>query len=319
VRARRRILAGEDRSGLAHDNDHSPRNVYVQPSPHPRARICCRALMKLAEYQDLYSKLETAEDIDFLAENAGYDRELLLVIHTQRVVRDTTKRFYRVKDQVRRLAHQWRSGQSFVEIARNIAFPPTLTALMILEQQKVPRKQFWRYITDPTKVGDPKLRRELEEVARADIIYSPEGSAKQYERGRWGESKLFAWLDERAIEYRTEKDLRKQYEKTPDTLLKTPIEWDGSKKFWIESKATFGDPVEIRRHIRKQLLPYTDMFGDGLVVYWFGYTEDVDHRPPEGVTIADGSAFDEGGEISVAVPKLAPEVVTVRPASDRVP
>ncbi len=261
--------------------------------------------MKLAEYQELYNKLETPEDIDFLAENFGYDKELLLVIHTQRVVRDTTKRFYRVKDQARRMAHMWRTGQSFVEIAQRLRFPPTLAALMILEQQKVPRKQFWRYITDPTKLHDPKLRRELEEVARADIVYSPEGSAKQYERGRWGEAKLFKWLDERGIEYRTEKDLRREYDKTPDTLLKTPIEWDGSKKFWIESKATFGDPVEIRRHIKKQLQPYGDMFGDGLVVYWFGFVEDVDMHPPEGVTIVDGGAFEEAGEISLAVPKVA--------------
>lgn len=261
--------------------------------------------MKLAEYQDLYNRLETPEDIDFLAENLGYDKELLLVIHTQRIVRDTTKRFYRVKDQARRMAHMWRSGTSFVEIAQKFQFPPTLTALMILEQQKIPRKQFWRYITDPTKVHDPKLRQELEDVGRSDIIYSPEGSAKQYERGRWGEAKLFAWLDERGLEYRTEKDLRRQYEKTPDTLLKKPIEWNGSKKFWIESKATLGDPVEIRRHIKKQLLPYTDMFGDGLVVYWFGYVEDVEHHEPEGVGILDGTAFEDEGTISLAVPKVA--------------
>jgi len=261
--------------------------------------------MKLSEYQDLYNRLETPEDIDFLAENFGYDKELLLVVHTQRVVRDTTKRFYRVKEQAKRMAHQWRNGESFVDIASRMNFPATLTALMILEQQNVPRKQFWRNITDPTTVRDPKLRRELEEVSRADIIYSPEGSAKQYERGRWGESKLFKWLDERGIEYRTEKDLRKQYEKTPDTLLRTPIEWDGSKKFWIESKATFGDPVEIRRHIKKQLEPYVHMFGDGLVVYWFGYTDDVDHREPEGVTIADANPFEDQGEMSLAVPKLA--------------
>ena len=261
--------------------------------------------MKLSEYQDLYNRLETPEDIDFLAENFGYDKELLLVVYTQRVVRDTTKRFYRVKDQAKRMAHQWRTGMPFVEIAGRMNFPATLTALMILEQQNVSRKQFWRYITDPTTVRDPKLRRELEEVSRADIIYSPEGSAKQYERGRWGESKLFQWLDERAIEYRTEKDLRKQYDKTPDTLLRTPIEWDGSKKFWIESKATFGDPVEIRRHIKKQLEPYANMFGDGLVVYWFGYADDVDHREPEGVTIVDAAPFEEQGEMSLAVPKLA--------------
>lgn len=275
------------------------------PYLFPFQRDCVTLSMKLSQYQDLYRRLSTVEDIDFLAENFGYDKELLLVIHTQRIVRDTTKRFYRVKDQAKRMAHMWRTGTSFVDIARKLQFPPTLTALMILEQQKVPRKQFWRYISDPTKVGDPKLRRELEEVARADIIYSPEGSAKQYERGRWGEAKLFAWLNARGIEYRTEKDLRKQYDKTPDTLLKTPIEWDGAKKFWIESKATFGDPVEVRRHIKKQLEPYADLFGDGLVVYWFGYAEDVDHREPEGVTIVDAAPFEEPGAAQVTVPRAA--------------
>ncbi len=274
--------------------------------------------MKLAEYQDLYDKLETPEDIDFLAENFGYDKELLLVIHTQRVVRDTTKRFYRVKDQVRRMAHMWRTGTSLVEIARKMNFPSTLTALMILEAQHIPRKQFWRYITDPTKVGDPKLRRELEEVSRADIIYSPEGSARQYERGRWGEAKLFEWLDARGIEYRTEKDLRKQYEKTPDTLLKKPIEWNGTKKFWIESKATFGDPVEIRRHIKKQLDPYLGMFGDGIVVYWFGYADDVDHREPEGVTIVDATPFETEGAAPVTIPKETPAAASAPPTVRRV-
>lgn len=260
--------------------------------------------MKHKEYLELFDKLETAEDIDFLAENFGYDKEMLLVIHTQRVVRDTTKRFYRVKDKARQMAHQWRSGRSFVDIASKYRFPPTLTALMILEQQKVPRKQFWRYLSDPTKVKDRKLGQQLEEVARKDIIYSPEGSAKQYERGKWGEAKLQKWLDERGLEYRTEKDLRQNYEKTPDSLLKEPITWNGSKVIWIESKATVGDPYEIRRHIKKQLRPYTELFGDGLVVYWFGFVEDYDHKVPEGVTLLDGTAFEEGGEFSLAVPKV---------------
>ena len=74
--------------------------------------------MKLQEYQDLYQRLSTPEDIDFLAENFGYDKELLLVIYTQRIVRDTTKRFYRVKAQARRLAFEWQHGASLLQIAR---------------------------------------------------------------------------------------------------------------------------------------------------------------------------------------------------------
>src|SRR5437667_192861 len=152
--------------------------------------------MKLSEYQDLYRRLSTAEDIDFLAENFGHDKELLLVIYTQRVVRETTKKFYRVK------AHA------------------------------------------------------------------------------------------RSLQYETEKDLRAKYDKTPDILLHKPIEMNGSRKYWIESKATFGDPYEIRRHLRKQLQPYSDMFGDGAVVYWFGHVDDQKYELPEGVDIVSPTFFE---------------------------
>ncbi len=155
--------------------------------------------MKLSEYLDLYGKLATAEDIDFLAENFGYDKELLLVIYTQRIVRDTTKKFYRVKAQARRLAFMWQNGMSLVEIARRFEFPAILTSLMVLEQRKVSRKQFWKMINNLESVRDRRLRKELEEVVRADIVYSPEGSARQYARGRWGEAKLHAWLDSRGL------------------------------------------------------------------------------------------------------------------------
>ena len=248
--------------------------------------------MKLVEYQDLYAKLSTAEDIDFLAENFGHDKELLLVIYTQRIVRETTKKFYRVKAQARRLAFMWQNGSSLLEIARKFEFPPILTALMVLEQRKISRKQFWKMINDLDSVKDRRLRQELADVNCADIVYSTQGSARQYARGRWGEAKLHTWLDARSLQYETEKDLRSKYDKTPDILLHKPIEMNGSRKYWIESKATFGDPYEIRRHLRKQLQPYSDMFGDGAVVYWFGHVDDQKYDLPEGVDIVSPTFFE---------------------------
>jgi hypothetical protein len=248
--------------------------------------------MKLGEYQDLYRKLGTPQDIDFLAENLGYDKELLLVIYTQRVVRDTTKKFYRVKAQARRLAFMWQNGTSLLEIARRFEFPPILASLMVLEQRKISRKNFWKMINDLGAVKDRRLRHELEEVNAADIVYSPTGSDRQYARGRWGEAKLHTWLDAQGLQYETEKDLRAKYDKTPDILLHKPIEMNGTRKYWIESKATLGDPYEVRRHIRKQLQPYSDLFGDGAVVYWFGYVDDVPYDLPEGVDIVGPTFFE---------------------------
>ncbi|MGQ0797780.1 MAG: TPD domain-containing protein [Methanobacteriota archaeon] len=248
--------------------------------------------MKLSEYQDLYQKLGTPEDIDFLAENLGYDKELLLVIYTQRIVRDTTRKFYRVKAQARRLAWMWQNGVPLVDIARKFDFPPILAALMILEQRKISRKQFWKMIGDMESIKDRRLRTELRDACRADLVYSPEGTARQYARGRWGEAKLHRWLSERELKYETEKELRAKYDKTPDILLHKPVDVNGSKKYWIESKATFGDPYEIRRHIKKQLTPYSEMFGDGVVVYWFGFVNDQTYGLPVGVDILDATFFE---------------------------
>ncbi len=258
--------------------------------------------MKLSQYQDLYRRLATAEDIDFLAENFGYDKELLLVIYTQRVVRDTTKKFYRVKAQAKRLAFLWQNGESLVSIARKFEFPPILGSLMILEQRKIPRKQFWKMIRDPESVRDRRLQKELAEVVATDIVYSPQGSARQFARGRWGEAKLQKWLDDRGLKYETEKELRAKYDKTPDILLHKPMDLNGSTKYWIESKAIFGDPYEIRRHIKKQLGPYSEMFGDGSVVYWFGHADDQTYDLPEGVDILDGDFFENPFEHFPYVP-----------------
>jgi hypothetical protein len=197
-----------------------------------------------------------------------------------------------VKAQAKRLAWIWQQGDSLVSIAKKYEFPPILTSLMVLEQRKIPRKQFWKMIRDVPNVRDRRLRRELAEVVATDIVYSPVGSARQFARGRWGEKKLQSWLDARGLKYETEKDLRAKYDKTPDVLLHRPLELNGSKKYWIESKAIFGDPYEIRRHVKKQMRPYSDMFGDGTVVYWFGHVNDQEYELPEGVDIVDGDFFE---------------------------
>ena len=57
---------------------------------------------------------------------------------------------------------------------------------------------------------------------------------------------------------------------------------NGLKVSWIESKANFGDIVEMKKNLSKQLVPYVKLFGKGIVVYWFGYVTDVD--VPEGIT-----------------------------------
>jgi hypothetical protein len=247
--------------------------------------------MKYEDYKDIYFRLRNPKDIDRLAQSTGLDRELLLVMYTQRTVRDATRRFYIVKKDIKVIAKDWKHGDSIAHIARCLNFPPVLLGLMLAPEIGLTRKSYWKYIRDPDSCRDQRMRKELRKVAEEDIIYSPKGSEVQTQRGKWGEKMLEDWLDKKGATYRTEADLRATHKKTPDCLLDKPIQINGTKVFWIESKASFGDEIELKKNVRRQLNPYTELFGTGAVVYWFGFVEGIE--PPEGILLLDGSHFED--------------------------
>ncbi|MDH4122501.1 MAG: C15orf41 family protein [Thermoplasmata archaeon] len=246
--------------------------------------------MKHEDYKDIYFRLRKPKDIDSLAKSTGLDRELLLVMYTQRTVRDATRRFHLVKGQTQRLYKKWKGGRSIVSLASELNFPSVLLAMLILQEDGMSRKIFWKYIRKPDECRDPHLKKEIIKINNSDIVYSPKGMEIQEKRGKWGEQQLEQWLDLHGISYRTEADLRGKHPKTPDALLDKPIKLNGIMTKWIESKASFGDEIELRKNVRRQLKPYTELFGHGAVVYWFGYIEGIE--PPEGITLY-GREFSE--------------------------
>jgi len=239
--------------------------------------------MKYEEYKEIYFKLKTPSDIERLAKSTGLDKELLLVMYTQRTVRDATRRYHIVKAQVPKILKAWKEGDSVLSLSKELNFPPILLAMLIFQANRMPRKIFWKYIRDPESCKDQRIKKEMLKINAADIIYSPKGMEVQEKRGQWGEKQLQEWLDIHGLKYRTEAELRGKYPKTPDALLAEPMELNGVVINWIESKASFGDEVELKKNIRKQLKPYTELFGNGAVVYWFGYIEGIE--PIEGVTL----------------------------------
>ncbi len=247
--------------------------------------------MKYKEYRQLSSELKKISDVPRLAREKGLKGELLHVIYSQKVSRDITKRFYKVKRKTGKMLYQWKRGKSLIEIADEYDFSPTLIAMFVLQENKIPRKRVWGMLNNPEEIKDVRLRKEIIAANKADGVYSPNGMKRQNDRGKWGENRMRKWLNVHKFSFQTEEDLRGKYPKTPDFLLKKPLIWDNQKNFWIESKATFGDPFEIRRHVKKQLKPYADLFGDGLVVYWYGYIDDLRLSFPEGVSVSDGSYF----------------------------
>jgi hypothetical protein len=243
--------------------------------------------MKYNDYKSVYESLNDPADIRHLAKKLGLDEELLTVIFTQKTVRETTRKFYKVKENADRLVREWKNGKSIMSIAKKWRFPPILTGLMIFQELGFSKKQFWKYVKNPELIESSRTRKEIAEITKEDIVYSPQAAESQYKRGAWGEERLRDWLNSHKITYRTERDLRGEFPKTPDCLLDEPILVNGWEINWIESKASFGDSVEVRKNIRNQLVPYNELFGNGLVVYWFGVVDDV--NSPDGIIVVDSS------------------------------
>ncbi|MGI0155824.1 MAG: hypothetical protein ACREDE_06790, partial [Thermoplasmata archaeon] len=130
--------------------------------------------MDRATYQRLLDTLVTYDDVHRVAHAEHFDEELLFVIHTHRVTRDATRRFYVVKRQMPRIANQWRHGTRMLEIAREWNFPPVLLGQQLLQELQLPRKKIWSFFLDPATAPDERLRREIRELLEHDLIYSPE-------------------------------------------------------------------------------------------------------------------------------------------------
>lgn len=78
------------------------------------------------------------------------------------------------------------------------------------------------------------------------------------------------------IPFYDENHLRSRgYDKTPDFKLEIPVAVNGFIINWIESKAQFGSFEVHRKYKKEQFLSYWNRFGPGLVIYWFGFLDNI--------------------------------------------
>lgn len=111
-----------------------------------------------------------------------------------------------------------------------------------------------------------------------DDHYGPVAEAMKQSIGNEYEIRLRQELQDANVVFLHEDDLRTRgYDKTPDIKLEIPVAIDGQVINWIESKALFGDEENHRGYLKDQLYSYWNRFGPGLVIYWFGYVEELEN------------------------------------------
>ncbi|GAB6020538.1 hypothetical protein CHUAL_003221 [Chamberlinius hualienensis] len=170
---------------------------------------------------------------------------------------------------------------------------PSLMAKIILEQYltekcgKAPsNKLLVSSLKDTTLIDCPVLSTEIYLCTINDEHYGPLVDAIKLTLGSEYECKLKKKLSDMGIPFIDETVMRAEgYPKTPDVKLEVPIAINGKVINWIESKALFGDHESHEAYLSDQLWSYWNRFGSGLVIYWFGFIEEIDKYSDKGIIV----------------------------------
>ena len=109
-----------------------------------------------------------------------------------------------------------------------------------------------------------------------DHVASPAVDASRHSAGREYEDLLEEKLNALGVPFVSEGSLRAEgHAKTPDVKLELPIAVRGRVVNWIDSKASFCDPIVHYERGAEQFQGYVDRFGPGMVVYWLGVVDEI--------------------------------------------
>ncbi|XP_020665486.1 CDAN1-interacting nuclease 1 isoform X2 [Pogona vitticeps] len=182
-----------------------------------------------------------------------------------------------------------------LELANEVGFAPSLVARIVLERflqeggGPVPSKTLINsMLRDPSQIPDGVLANQVYQCIVNDCCYGPLVDCIKHAIGHEHEVLLQEILLEKNVSFLAEDQLRaKGYDKTPDFILEVPIAVEGHIIHWIESKASFGDECSHKAYLHDQFWSYWNRFGPGLVIYWYGFIEELDCHRNRGILLKD--------------------------------
>jgi len=261
--------------------------------------------MKREFYSYLYSEINAREDVDKLAQihTSEVTHDTLLSIYSQKIQEFTRKtlHFHKKPHVMTRYFQMYQEGSSIVDIATQADLSPCLMARLILEsyflssdieKHKI-KSQISHIMKDPSLLEDERLRKELELCIERDDNYSPLIDKLKRVTGEKYETLLCEKLRSVDVPFMDEEEMRASgYPKTPDAKLLIPFAVNGFVVNWVDSKASFCDDFSMQT-ARDQFLSYVNRYGPGLVIYWFGFIEELNGMHQDGVLLME--SFPETG------------------------
>lgn len=187
------------------------------------------------------------------------------------------------------------------KLCTKLHFSPFLTARIILEEHIKAQPHLYldegasvtKYLVNqlaknPNLVLDPELATHIKWSIHADPLYGPVVEGIKQAVGIEHEIRLQRELRELDLDFEDENYFRKVgCDKTPDVKLVVPFSVGPNIVNWVESKALFGDHESHATYMKNQLYSYWNRFGPGMVIYWFGFVDDLNTKKHQGILVCD--------------------------------
>lgn len=247
----------------------------------------------IVEFIHNYRGLTIDCEIDIEQQFPHIHRQTLKSILFTEITQRTKINYTKYQANAERLLRTFeqKSSRSFDNnILINIAIsermsPAILSRIVLQEKYKTLQKsEIANLLKKPHLIDDEKLAGN---VRQCTLSENQEGLVVDIRRRCIGEEyevKLKQMATAAKMAFFDENDLRRTgFDKTPDLKLVLPCLYKGCVVNWIESKALFGDIKTHRRYLYTQLSSYSNRFGPGIVIYWFGYHEEIVHLKENGV------------------------------------
>ncbi|XP_055380406.1 CDAN1-interacting nuclease 1 [Condylostylus longicornis] len=179
-----------------------------------------------------------------------------------------------------------------VNMAKETGLTPSMISrLLIAEKFKNKKKSDIADILKKSHlIPDPSLALNIQSGICSDNLDGPIADMIRRYVGEEFEIRLKDQAKQAGLHYLDEAVLRRTgFDKTPDLKLAIPCLYKGKEVNWIESKALFGDTKTHRQYLVQQLSSYSNRFGPGIIIYWFGYQEEIHQlqENSEGLIILD--------------------------------
>lgn len=197
---------------------------------------------------------------------------------------------------VRQYVARYSAGDDILTISRDSGLSPCLLCRFLFENLLgLNKQQITQCLKDPlslrgfetnlnskdnVSITIAKFILDAEKCVESDQVASPRVEMIRRVTGLEYEFMLRGRLQKLEIPFQSEEALRAAgFSKTPDVKLEVPIGVCGRIVNWIDSKASFGDEYNHRVQGIQQFQRYVNRFGPGLVIYWFGFVDELNDHP----------------------------------------